>query len=1041
MSARVRSSILLVAFFCVIAWDVVRGNLCSQANNVTYASISSNSFTNVGSTESYNSSCGLGNSPVWLFHQLNTFIQEYPGYFSGNATITVSPGFIVTVYAAPSTDSCSNLTPIACGASGSAVQFPIANYSGGLLYFQIASSGSSGQSSGTLNISLGLNPPNQVCEGAARAYTGSNNFSSIGSTTVNPPTIGFIYPCNTPYYPVWFYFDPPTSGSVNIRVTSFSDSDTSDSLLYIYQGTCSNLTLVTCNDDSIGLLSQANFTVTTARIYFHIGSYGFTATGIFAFDFASSVPAITTGVPGITTAAPGTTTGASGTTGASPSPPNQVCATASQAFSGSNGFSSIGATTVHPSVSQCYTPYYAMWYYYDPPSVGSLSIRVTYFSATDSVLNIYQGTCSNLSYVNCNDDAIGQLSLANATITSTARIYFHIGSYATSTSTGNFTVTFNVAGSTTGTTGATPSYVPNQVCTGSLQASLGSNNFSSIGSTTINPSPYGSCGLPYYAVWFYYDPPTTGTLTVAVTYFSAIDSILNIYQGTCSGLTLLNCNDDYNARLSQASATISSTSRIYFHIGTFGSASTSTGTFTFSFNGNVVGGTTAAPSTYLPNQVCSGSLQAFSGSNSFSSIGSTTLHPSISTCGNPYYAMWYYYDPPSTGYLSITVTSFSATDSLLNVYQGSCSYPVSLACNDDYIGRLSQVNTSISSTNRIYFHIGTYGSAATSTGAFTLSFGSVAPSITTGSNYLIPTNQVCAGAFLAYSGSNYISAAGSTTVHPSNSNCGNPYYAMWFYYDPPTTGTLSIRVTSYSSSDSLLNIYSGSCSNLFYKNCNDDYYGLLSAANVTITSLTRIYFHIGSYGSIATGYFTLNLYGLTPVPGPASATSGYYSGSNDQCYGATFTKMGSFDFDTSASTNSFYSPVCGSTLYNTVWYYYDPPTTKGNFTIAVESYNGVGSIYVAAVRGTCTQYIDGGCGYHILFVPVTDSSRIYFTLGTSQGYTGHGTMTLAYSDNGGQPTGNTGGATGSVSLVNGASMIEMNQMMMALFVLLLAFMI
>lgn len=223
-----------------------------------------------------------------------------------------------------------------------------------------------------------------------------------------------------------------------------------------------------------------------------------------------------------------------------------------------------------------------VWFSFVVPSNGQVTVDMQAGTMTDSGMAWYTGTCSGLTLLECDDDdsANGLMSYISRTgLTPGNTIYVRVWGY--SNSYGTF-----------GICATTPAPV-NDNCSGAIPLTFNTTctytSYSNSGATTsTSPSTPPAPGCANYTsgdVWFSATVPTNGVVTVDLQSGTMTNSGMAFYTGTCSGLTLLECDDDdsTNGSMSYISRTgLTSGSTIYIRVwgygntyGTFGICATS----------------------------------------------------------------------------------------------------------------------------------------------------------------------------------------------------------------------------------------------------------------------------------------------------------------------------------------------------------------------------------------------------------------------------------------------------------------------------------
>ncbi len=137
------------------------------------------------------------------------------------------------------------------------------------------------------------------CASAIVAQLGSNAVSTIGATN----SLDFVDAAFCPFgglgfvdSDIWLTFTPTTDG---LLTASLCNSIDWDSDLVIYQGSCANLTQITCSGDAFGCLFTSrieNLAVTAGSTYFfRVGGWSAADTGSGTFDLTLNVPGVEVG--------------------------------------------------------------------------------------------------------------------------------------------------------------------------------------------------------------------------------------------------------------------------------------------------------------------------------------------------------------------------------------------------------------------------------------------------------------------------------------------------------------------------------------------------------------------------------------------------------------------------------------------------------------------------------------------------------------------------------------------------------------------------
>ncbi|WP_445721995.1 hypothetical protein [Flavobacterium sp.] len=223
-----------------------------------------------------------------------------------------------------------------------------------------------------------------------------------------------------------------------------------------------------------------------------------------------------------------------------------------------------------------------VWFSILIPSNGQVTVDMQAGTMTDSGMAWYTGTCSGLTLLECDDDdsTNGLMSYITRTgLTPGNTIYVRVWGYANSSG------TFGIC--------ATTPAPANDNCTAAIALTLNTtcsytsySNSAATASTTPSTPPAPGCGnYSSGDVWFSVVTPANGIITIDMQTGTMTNSGMAWYTGTCSGLTLLECDDDdsTNGAMSYISRTgLTPGSTIYVRVwgygntyGTFGICATS----------------------------------------------------------------------------------------------------------------------------------------------------------------------------------------------------------------------------------------------------------------------------------------------------------------------------------------------------------------------------------------------------------------------------------------------------------------------------------
>lgn len=212
---------------------------------------------------------------------------------------------------------------------------------------------------------------------------------------------------------------------------------------------------------------------------------------------------------------------------------NDDCPGAIPVANGVNGpFSNAGATdslawTCGATASS------DVWFVYQAPCTGAVSITTCNQAGFDTKLQAFSGDCNNLALLVCNDDSCGLQSLISFQAVQGQSYLIGAGGY--NGAQGSFSLDI-----------ACNQPLSNDECATAIPIGLGPNGpFSNVGSSTSAPA--WPCGAGGNDVWFSFtlQQACIGDLVFttcngARTY----DTTIEVFDGTCSALNPIVCNDD-----------------------------------------------------------------------------------------------------------------------------------------------------------------------------------------------------------------------------------------------------------------------------------------------------------------------------------------------------------------------------------------------------------------------------------------------------------------------------------------------------------------
>ena len=252
---------------------------------------------------------------------------------------------------------------------------------------------------------------NDDCATAAAAPLGATAFDT--TLAIDEGVIPFNCAANGGP-DIWYTYTAASTNNVAIDLCGSSY----DTGLTLYSGTCAAPIEIICNDDFCGLQSGATLSGVSVGDQFLIRIAGFNGgTGFGTLNIAEVTPP------------PGTT--------------NDTCATAVTLTAG-NAVAYDSTTAIDEGLlpfSCGGTTAPDVWYSYTAANGNSLTFE-TCGSSYDTAIEVFDGNCSALNFIECNDDSCGlQSSITVATPVSGSTYYMRVGGWNGSTGFGTVLVT------------------------------------------------------------------------------------------------------------------------------------------------------------------------------------------------------------------------------------------------------------------------------------------------------------------------------------------------------------------------------------------------------------------------------------------------------------------------------------------------------------------------------------------------------------------------------------------------------------------------
>ncbi|MES2799894.1 MAG: gliding motility-associated C-terminal domain-containing protein [Bacteroidota bacterium] len=334
-----------------------------------------------------------------------------------------------------------------------------------------------------------------------------------------------------------------------------------------------------------------------------------------------------------------------------------------------------------------------VWYQFTATNT-SVQINVTPIAGMDPVVQLFSGTCAALTSLICKDNTLsGQVETINYTGLTIGQVYrIRVYHYFAGSGTGNFTICV---------TNPPPAPANNNCTTAtSLSVNLAcvNTNGTSVGATQ---SMAGCAGTADDDVWYSF-VATNAVQTVTVHPTSNIDLVVQVFSGTCAGLSSISCVDNTFMTEDETASLVGLTVGQTYFVRVYDWYVDNTGSFQICITGQP----TAAPTNdepcsaiQLPEVTSDCQYLSFTTTGATASLsaptpascagGSAPMQGGFSASSRD---VWFAITVPSTGNIQITpepnLGGGSISDGVMALYSGPCATGGSgltqIACSDDF---------------------------------------------------------------------------------------------------------------------------------------------------------------------------------------------------------------------------------------------------------------------------------------------------------------------------------------------------------------------
>jgi hypothetical protein len=332
-----------------------------------------------------------------------------------------------------------------------------------------------------------------------------------------------------------------------------------------------------------------------------------------------------------------------------------------------------------------------VWYKFVATATGH-QITVTPSAGMDPVLQVFSGTCSTLTTLNCVDNGnIGQAETATLTGLTIGTTYtFRIFDYSAGSGSGTFTVCVIDL----------PPAPANNTCASAVALTVNAACSTTSGTTVgATQSQAGCTGTADDDVWYSFTA-TNSVQTITVDPSSLMDPVVELFSGSCASLTSLYCMDNGLTNGNEVISAIGLTPGTVYFVRVYDYYAGNGG---FPFTICITGAPTAVPTNDEPcNAIPLPTVTAACNYSNFTTVGSTASvgAPTPFSCfggsgaaiggfSASSHDVWFSVTVPSTGDLTVTIKPWmgagSITDGVMALYSGTCGSLTQIKCGDKFV--------------------------------------------------------------------------------------------------------------------------------------------------------------------------------------------------------------------------------------------------------------------------------------------------------------------------------------------------------------------
>jgi hypothetical protein len=438
------------------------------------------------------------------------------------------------------------------------------------------------------------------------------------------------------------------------------------------------------------------------------------------------------------------------------------------------------------------------------------------------------------------------------------------------------------------------------------------------------------------------------------------DAALWGYSGSCAGLSLMGCSDNWFVGTEVLTLPTTSGQTYWVRIGRLSGNNSAT------MNGSICVIATSAPSNDNP---CSSTALTVNPTYSYATYSNYAALPTTGVtapgCGNYVGGdVWFTVTVPTSGAVSISTETGVVTDAAMAVYTGaSCSSLTLVACGDNGFGSngfMPRLNFTCYAPGTILY-VRVWDVYNAKPGTFQIAAMDLGGTPTPPSN-----DEPCAAIDLPVNSSctytTYTNQCGTASAGITAPGCAGYLGAdVWFKVVVPISGTVVIDSKESVMTDGGMAIYTGSCSSLTLLSCDDNTSANGNMPSLTVSGRTPgevLYVRYWENGNNNNGPFGLCV--SDPCPGGIPV--------NDDCSNAIKLSLGiptTGRNGCATSTGEPANPSCWTTTgtLNTVWYVVTAPAS-GRLSIRTQLGTLINT-QIQVFSGTCGSLTSIGCSNDI----------------------------------------------------------------------------